>query len=353
MTQASLKYSGPGDQRLSLDRLRRWESLGYGMFLHFGMATFDGDELSKGDRPASVYQPEDLDVDQWICVARDAGMKYALLTAKHVSGFCLWPSKHTDYHVGHSSVTTDVVEAFVHACDKRGVKPGIYYCSFDNRHRFGSLTHTFCNHAAGHQAFTTQAYRDFQKAQIAELLTNYGPLEEFWVDIPPVLGHDGRIEQYDQIAKLQPDIAIMMNTGIGDGSVLKTEEAWPSDLMAIERFLPNSNTGYSPWFTVSPTGNYSARLGVGRDKTDTVFTPDPPKHYYVPGEVCDPIGYEWFHVDADVPRSRQELLGMRLICKERNTNFLLNVPPDRSGRIPQRAISSLQTLKADFEQCYA
>ena len=81
-----------GDQRLSLEKLITWEKLGYGMFIHFGMSTFDDDEYSKGDKNGSLYNPDKLDVSQWVSVARDAGMKYAVLTAKHVAGHCLWPS---------------------------------------------------------------------------------------------------------------------------------------------------------------------------------------------------------------------------------------------------------------------
>jgi alpha-L-fucosidase len=145
------------------------------MFIHFGMSTFDGDELSKGDKSSSSYRPDKLDVDQWVSVARDAGMKYAVLTAKHVAGHCLWPSRHTDYHVATSGNKTNGVEAFVTACAKRGVKPGLYYCSWDNHHRFGSVTPTF---ARWDSAFTTQAYRDFQLVQVEELLTQFGRLSK-------------------------------------------------------------------------------------------------------------------------------------------------------------------------------
>ncbi len=75
-----------GAQRLSLEQLQKWEALKYGMFIHYGMSTFDGDELSKGDLPSTAYAPDKLDVDQWVSVARDAGMKYAVLTTKHVAG---------------------------------------------------------------------------------------------------------------------------------------------------------------------------------------------------------------------------------------------------------------------------
>ena len=149
-----------GAQRLSLEALRRWQSLGYGMFIHFGMSTFVGKELPGGQDPSSTYAPDKLDVDQWVQVARDAGMKYAVLTAKHVAGHCLWPSKQTDYHVGTSGNKIDVVDKFVHACEKHGVMPGLYYCSWDNHTRLGSRTPS-----DGGQASTTPEYREYQQLQ--------------------------------------------------------------------------------------------------------------------------------------------------------------------------------------------
>jgi alpha-L-fucosidase len=303
------------------------------MFIHFGMSTFDGDELSLGDKPSTVYAPAALDVDQWIQVARDAGMRYAILTAKHHSGHCLWPSRHTDYHVGTSSNRTDVVEAFVKACGRHGILPGLYYASWDNHHTFGSITPSFVPH--GNQPFTTQAYRDFQAAQIEELLTRYGPLAEVWIDIPDMLGHEGRRRQYQQIASLQPDALILMNNGMGDGIQLNYDRSWPTDLLSIERKLPARmarHGGFRAWRTLS-------------ERRD-----EPAKEYYIPGEVCDTIGDEWFYTDADLPRSVQELLGMRLICAQRGVNLLLNVPPDRQGRIAARYIEALNELARQFHR---
>ncbi|OFX30716.1 MAG: hypothetical protein A2W90_00420 [Bacteroidetes bacterium GWF2_42_66] len=317
-----------GDQRLSIDRLKKWESLEYGMFIHFGMSTFSGDELDSGKSPSTVYAPSKLDVDQWIQVVRDAGMKYAILTTKHVSGHCLWPAKHTDYHVGTSSNTTDVVGAFVKACDKYGILPGFYYCSWDNHHLFGSETPSM---TSWQNAYTTEEYRDFQLNQIEELLTNYGKIEEVWVDIPGVLGFEGRQKQYAQITSLQPDAVIMLNNGISNGTNLKYEYSWPTDLMAIERYLPSSDRGYKPWFTISDKNGKN-------------------KEYYIPGEVCDPIGYEWFWKENDSLRSAEELLGMRLISRARGVNLLLDVPPDRNGQIPQATVKQLLALAAKYEQ---
>jgi len=320
-----------GAQRLSLEALKQWEALKYGMFIHYGMSTYDGDELSKGNLPSTAYAPDKLNVDQWVSVARDAGMKYAVLTTKHVAGHCLWPTKLNDYHVGTSGNKTDVVEAFVAACEKRGVLPGFYYCSWDNHNRFGSFTPTDAGpfekiHRGVQLSYTTRAYMDFQTAQIEELLTQYGKIGEVWIDIPMVLPRFYRQELYNQIASLQPQAVTMMNNGISDGSTYSIDKAWPADLIAIERFLPNRHTGHVKWREIEG------------------------KKYYLPGEVCDPIGREWFFTEEDVPRSDEELLGMYLVCISRGTNLLLSVGPDKHGLIPDKYISALQRLRANLDK---
>ena len=248
-----------GSQRLTLEQLRAWEALGFGMFIHFGMSTFDGLELSLGDQPSVLLCADKLDVDQWISIARDTGMKYAVLTTKHVSGHCLWPSRFTGYNVGTSGNTTDVVEAFVRACEDKGLMPGFYYCSWDNHHRLGSLTPT---DTRWDWAFTTEAYREFQWRQIEELLTQYGRIGEVWVDIPKVLPRDYRHRLYNRIAELQPEAIIMMNNGFGDGSTLSVSDTWPSDIVAIERYLPNSHTGHQPWKEIEGQTLLHSRRGV-------------------------------------------------------------------------------------------
>lgn len=322
-----------GAQRLSLEQLQKWEALKYGMFIHYGMSTYTSAEFDDGSHPSTLYAPDKLDVDQWVSVARDAGMKYAVLTTKHVAGHCLWPTKHNDYHVGTSGNKTDVVEAFVNACEKRGVLPGFYYCSWDNHNKFGSRTYS--DTAADERAlypeqvslaFTTREYQDFQTAQIEELLTGYGKVAEVWIDIPVVLPRFYRQELYNQISSLQPEAVVMMNNGISDGSNYPIDKAWPADIIAIERFLPNSHIGHVKWRTIEG------------------------KKYYMPGEVCDPIGREWFFTEEDVPRSDEELLGMYLVSISRGTNLLLDVGPDKHGLIPQKYVGALQRLRANLDK---
>ena len=129
-----------GAQRLSLKQLQAWQREAFGLFFHFGMSTYDGEEFSSGTADASLFDPSGLDVEQWVSVARDSGARYAVLTAKHTSGFCLWPSAHTNYTVENAANKTDIVGRFVKACRDQGVKPGLYYCLWDNHHRFGSVT---------------------------------------------------------------------------------------------------------------------------------------------------------------------------------------------------------------------
>jgi alpha-L-fucosidase len=171
---------------------------------------------------------------------------------------------------------------------------------------------------------TTPAYEQFQTAQIEELLTQYGRIGEVWVDIPHALSCGYRRKLYNRIAELQPEAVIMMNSGIGDGSIYPVENAWPSDLIAIERFLPNSHTGHVRWREIEG------------------------KSYYMPGEVCDPIGRDWFYVDDDQQRSDAELLGMYLVCRTRNTNLLLDVPPDKHGVIPKMHVEALMRLQKNI-----
>ena len=317
-----------GNQRLSVQALEAWENLGFGMFIHFGLSTFVSQELPSGQDPSTTYAPDRLDVDQWIQVARDTGMRYAVLTSKHVSGHCLWQSSLTDYHVGTSGNTTDVVEQFVEACRRHGLMPGFYYCSWDNHHRFGSRT--WSDLLPGEpftRQFTTRQYEDFQWGQLEELLTRYGPIGEVWIDIPMALSRDYRNRLYAHLASMQPDAVIVMNNGIGDGSPeTQSVYAWPTDVVTIERYLPDSRRGHAKWRQVEGA------------------------EYYLPGEVCDPVGHEWFYVEGDTPRSDAELLGMYLTTRGRGANLLLDVGPDTHGLLPEKTVAALERLRKGIDR---
>jgi alpha-L-fucosidase len=325
-----------GTQRLSLDKLKEWEDWGYGMFIHFGLPTYtawpyDFKRESKSiESLRNLYNPDKLDVDQWVSVARDAGMKYVVLTAKHDFGFCLWHSEHTDNSVVKSPNQTDIVEKLAEACRKRGVRLGLYYSSSDPYHLFGSLSRASAKRGFMHSfpktqeedlpPYTTSVYQTFMTAQITELLTKYGPVAEIWIDVPGELGRGYRTFLYNYMSELQPETYIMMNKGVPDSTEFDYLYFFPSDLLAIERGMP-PETGYQKWRTVE--GN----------------------EYYMPGEVCDPIGKEWFYSPSDPPRS--DLVEQYLSCRQRGVNLLLNVPPAKNGLISGEYVHALMNLRKD------
>ncbi|MBI4928681.1 MAG: alpha-L-fucosidase, partial [Anaerolineae bacterium] len=146
---------------------RAWMALGYGLFIHFGPNTFSGQSWGDGTFPAAGFAPTSLDPSQWAELAAQAGMRYAVLTAKHHDGFCLWPSRFTEYSVKHSPGQPDVVEMFVNAFHKAGIKVGLYYSLWDRNYP------EYANDAV---------YAAYMREQMRELLTQYGEIVEMWFD---------------------------------------------------------------------------------------------------------------------------------------------------------------------------
>lgn len=330
-----------GQQRLSLAKLQAWEEMRVGMFIHFGISTYLGTDRPDWHEPAKTYAPDRLDVDGWVSAARDAGMKYAVLTAKHQAGHCLWPSRHSRYTVEQSGNTTDVVEQFVKACEKRGVRPGLYYCSWDNAHQFGSRTPSVPN--AGpfvkpadytrvengelvHPdkpgalcSYTSSIYQDFVTAQMTELLTQYGPIAEIWIDIPGVLGRGFRTFLYQHITTIQPETVVVTNSGLNNGEPYRVAYAWPADVIGVELRMPPA-PAHRAW-----------RMVEGRE-------------YYMPCELCQSLCGSWFFMPNDPPRPEAELAELIDTCRARKTSLLLNVPPDPHGVMRPEYVSALAKL---------
>ena len=252
-------------------------------------------------------------------------MRYMVLTAKHHAGFCLWPTEHTDYNVTRSPCGRDIVGDFVKACRKHDIVPGLYYCSDDNYHLFDTpSSHEFWKMGQG-TAYRSRAYMEFQTAQITELMQTYGPLLSLWVDIPVVLGRSYRRELYEHIAGLNPDTLVIMNNGQNNGRHLLVDKIWPTDVLTIERDLPPSVTGHVAWREVEGS------------------------RVYLPGEICETLGRQWFHEEDDVPRTDGELLAMAVLARVRGVNLLLNVPPDTTGQIPSRNRDALLRLRDNLK----
>jgi alpha-L-fucosidase len=331
-----------GRQRLSVERLNRWRALDYGMFLHYGMSTFSDKPTPAlfEHLPPTAFHPDRQDPEQWVQVARDCGMKYVILTTKHASGFCLWPSRHTDYHVGNSAVKTDLVEAFVTACSKHGLQPALYYAGPTGLPGGSSAGGTFDKDEW--PSYATREQQDVRLADVEELLTQYGVIEEIWFDGPSHMGAQARHELYKVCASLAPDTVVAMNGAWEDSGkypYVKPRRSWPTDLIVIEAAEPPI-WDTDPWrkMQVDPEGRLAEK----------------PLDYYIPVESCSIVhqggrrGW-WWGPELEV-RSDEELLGMRLLTRARNANLVLNCTPDRHGLIPKDQIDALMRIETNLTQ---
>jgi alpha-L-fucosidase len=287
-----------------------WQRAEMGLFVHFGVNTFTDREWGDGHEEPRIFNPAALDARQWARAARAGGFRYAMLTAKHHDGFCLWPSKYTEHSVKNSPWRDghgDVVREFVDAMRAEGVRPGLYLSPWD-RHdaRYGS----------------GEPYNDYYVAQLTELLTQYGPIVELFFDGANGEGPNGKKQSYDwprihaTVRRLQPN-ALMFSDAGPDIRWIGNERGTAGD--------PN-------WCTVDPAlvpyaGFDSPQVGEWLQHGQVEGT------VWRPGEADVSIRPGWFHHDAEdgKVRSTENLLELYFASVGRNANLLLNVPPTREG----------------------
>lgn len=202
---------------------QRWELTA---FIHFTVNTWTGQEWGDGTENPDVFNPGELDTDQWVRTLKDAGFKLVMLTAKHHDGFCLWPTKTTSHSVASSSWKDgkgDVVQMLRESCDKYGMKLGLYVSPWDRNA----------------SCYGTPEYDDMFVAQITELLTWYGDVAEMWFDgangssIPGTPTHTFDWPRYMKAVKdLQPHVvtAIMGDDirWVGNEAGRGREQEWSS-----------------------------------------------------------------------------------------------------------------------------
>ena len=273
-----------------------WQRLELTMFVHFGVNTFTDREWGHGDEDEAVFNPTDLDCNQWVAAARDAGFKLIILTAKHHDGFCLWPSKYTEHSVRSSpwrGGQGDVVREFTDACRAAGIKVGLYLSPWDRNN----------------PAYGTEGYNDHFVNQLTELLTNYGTIDEVWFDGANGEGPNGKKQVY-----------------AWDRFYATIRELMPHALIAIAgpdiRWVGNESG-------VAKIGEASARDGKWR-----------------PAECDVSIRPGWFYHAAEDTKvkSLDHLINIYFQSVGRNSVLLLNVPPDRRGRFADPDVARLHEL---------
>ncbi len=182
----------------------------YGMFIHFGINTFHDVEWSDGSFPVETYAPTEIDARQWVKTAKDAGMKYIILVAKHHEGFCLWDSKYTDYDVASSGNKTNVIEAVARECKKQGMKLGLYYSLWDRK------VNADVDNVESDREYNTYMLK--QLDELMDITEKYTKIVEFWFDgswVKP--GYRWPVEGiYRTIKSREPQCQIGINWTIGE-----------------------------------------------------------------------------------------------------------------------------------------
>ena len=318
---------GPATDRTSA--LAEYERLRFGCSFHFSTSTFTGDDYDLGDKPAAVYDPTHLDVRQWIRVAHGMGAKYAVLTAKHMSGFCLWPSKGYDYTVAESGNKTDVVAAFVKSCREFGVRHGFYYCILDPRNEG---LHPNNQGKFDWDAPITDKYFQLIRQHVTELHSAYPNTFYQLFDITSKLSPEQRWELYRLVKSFSPNCIIVDNQGLQQSRAnqgrLCESASWPTDVINGEDTLPPLE-GHDPQVVYEK------------------------KAYYMPFETWLPTGplyppipwaHTWFWHPWYKPQKPEVIAESYRICMEHNANLLLNMAPDNTGRIPQDQVETFQRV---------
>ena len=201
--------------------IKKWQDARFGMFIHWGPVSLKGTEIgwSRGagvpieeyDNLYKQFNPTRFKADEWVAVAKAAGMKYIVLTTKHHDGFCLWDTKQTDYNIMKTPFKRDVVKELAAACKKGGLAFGAYYSTCDWHHPDFPLTSP--GGTVERQKSDLEAYTRYLKAQTTELLKNYGPLLTLWYDVPQKFDATRGQSVINMARSIQPDIIINNRTG--------------------------------------------------------------------------------------------------------------------------------------------
>jgi len=287
------------------ERLKWWQDARFGMFIHWGPVALKGTEIgwSRGaqvpieeyDSLYKKFNPTKFDADAWARLARDAGMKYVVLTTKHHDGFCLFDTKQTDFNVMNSPFKRDVTKELAEACRKHGLAFGTYHSVCDWHHPDFPL---------GSPGGKTKKpnpnldrYEQYLRAQVTELIKNYGPLHVMWFDVPQEFDARRGGGVLKMVRELQPDILVNDRISV------------PADYSTPEQRV-GGFTMKRPW------------------------------------ETCMTIASQWAWKPNDPVKSLEQCLRTLVRCAGGDGNLLFNVGPKADGEIEPEQADRLRQMGA-------
>lgn len=314
-----------------------WHKLETYAFIHFTTNTFTDKEWGFGDESPAIFNPTDFDAEQWVKIIKETGLKAVILTCKHHDGFVLWPSKYTKHSVAASPWQNgkgDVVKELSMACKKYGLKFGVYLSPWDrNRADYGQTS-----------------YIDYYRLQLKELFENYGPIFEMWFD--GANGGDGYYgganekrkingRNYydwpgtiDLVRKMEPNILFFSDAG--------PEIRWVGNERGV--------AGTTNWNTITIDTLFAGKAGI----EELLNTGHENGKHWVPAEVDVSIRPGWFyHASEDTKvKTVKQLFDIYLSSVGRGSNLLLNIPPDRRGKINEIDAARLKAWRDTLNQVF-
>ena len=314
----------------------------FGMFIHWGLYAISSrgewvrsvEKMSREDYQQffDEFKAEEYNPKEWASLAKKAGMKYAILTAKHHDGFCLWDTKLTDYKSTKTQAGRDLVREFLDAFRAEGIRVGLYFSLLDWHHEdfphYEDRHHPMRedkNYSNEKRDFSR--YIGFMHGQIRELVTNYGKLDIMWFDFSygKMAGDAWKAQELvDMVRSFQPDIIIdnrLEGSGEQSGTILTDNPSdFAGDFACPEQMVP-------PEGIVSESGDN------------------------VPWEACLTLNCNWGYSAADQHwKPADMVIHMLVECVSKNGNLLLNVGPDPKGKIPQASVKILEEVGCWMEK---
>lgn len=294
-----------------------WHDMSFYLFMHFGPNTFTDLEWGQGDEKADLFNPTNLDCEQWCRMAKASGAKGIIITAKHHDGFCLWPSKFSKHTIRESkwkNGQADILKELSAACKKYGLKFGVYMSPWDRNH----------------PDYGTEKYNDVFVNMMKEIFTNYGPIWELWWDGANAEGPNGKKQMYDwprfekTVRTLSPNTLVFSDIG--------PDIRWCGNEDGI--------AGTTNWNTLDTAG---FTRGAGGPPQNTLNTGNVLGKNWIPAECDVSIRPGWFYhktEDSQV-KTPEQLFGLYLKSVGRGANLLLNVPPDERGLVSEMDSAAL------------
>lgn len=326
-------------------QLRHLRETPFYAFVHFSPNTYTGLEWGTGKEDPAIFNPTELDCDSWVEAIKSAGMKGAVITAKHHDGFCLWQTETTEHSIKNSPYKNgkgDIVREFADACRRGGIKFGFYLSPWDRN----------C------ELYGTDAYNDFYRAQLTELLTNYGDVFHVWFDGACGEGPSGKKQVYDfesyfeLVRKYQPNATVFKDEGpdirwCGNESGSARAAEWAVVPWELCYFCEKQTEG--KLFDGELKHIYNSDKDIGTLENIMYSS----GLVFCPSEIDMSIRPGWFYHPEEEPHSLERLFNTYLRSVGGNTTFNLNIPPMPNGKFDPRDIVRLKELGDKIRSSFA